>query len=198
MLKARLALVTLLSLSFLAVSFATRPERSALAPGQAAALSSDRNPMQSALGFLALESFENEFPPAGWSRITSFGGFGWQQIHSGDDVAGFQSPAPATVPSGGGDAVAFASWATGDADGDPGTGQPTEQFLITPQIANVDTVDTLRFHLRYFSRFGDSLDVLISPTIATEKDSFNILVDQISFIGLANNAWQTYEYPLGN
>lgn len=198
MLRARLTIVMLLSICFLAIAYSTRPDRAKRTNQQTTGFSKSSAEATGAQGLLALESFENEFPPSGWSRITSFGGFGWQQIHNGDDVAGFQSPAPATVPSGGGDAVAFASWATGDADGDPGTGQPTEQFLITPQIANIDTSDTLRFHLRYFSRFGDSLDVLISPTIATEKDSFNILVDQISFIGLANNTWQTYEYPLRN
>ncbi len=177
-----------------------RHERTNVSHQQRTRLLPDQQRSKVSLNGLSVESFENAFPPAGWSRITNFvdnkSGFGWQQVLSGDDVAGFQSPAPANVPPGGGNAVAFASWATGDEDGDLSTGQPTEQLLITPQIANIDSASMLRFYLRYFSQFSDSLDVLISTTVNSDVAAFNILVAQINFSGPANNDWQLYEYML--
>jgi len=143
-----------------------------------------------------VESFEGAFLPAGWSKITNFGGIGWQQVAADSNVLGFTAPAPADAPTGGGNFVAFSSWATGDADGDFNTGQATDQWLITPKIANVQTGDTLKFYLRYFAQFGDNLDVKISTTNADSVESFTINVATISFSGPGNNAWRVYKYVL--
>ncbi|HEX9652312.1 MAG TPA: choice-of-anchor J domain-containing protein [bacterium] len=147
-------------------------------------------------GDLAVESFEGtSFHPAGWNRITNFSGAGWQRGEVGQQVPGFGLTDIIDAPSGGGSFVAFASWATGDADGLFSPGQPTDQWLITPQILNVQPNDSLIFYLRYFSQFGDNLDVLIS-TAGDTIAAFDTVVAELEFRGAGNNAWQKYAYAL--
>ncbi|MFQ5606044.1 MAG: choice-of-anchor J domain-containing protein [bacterium] len=147
---------------------------------------------------LPSESFEAEmFPPSDWKKVTRFGGEGWMRAAVGSAVPGFGTGDTFDAPPGGGRFVAFTSWKTGDADGNPETGQATEQWLITPRITDVQDGDTLRFYLRYFSKFGDSLDVLIS-TNGDSIDAFNIVIDTLSFVGEGNNAWVKYAYELIN
>jgi len=154
-------------------------------------------------GSAAIESFEgSEFPPSGWSKITNNGGAGWQRITVGSAVPGFQAtPTPVVdgAPGGGG-AVAMASWLTGDADSLLNTGQPTDQWLITPQIQNVQAGDSLKFYLKYFSNFGDNLDVWFSTavdTIAfTTADTTDTLVTTLVFTGTSSNDWTKYCFGL--
>ncbi|RMF65269.1 MAG: T9SS C-terminal target domain-containing protein [Calditrichaeota bacterium] len=153
-------------------------------------------------GELPLESFEaEEFPPAGWTKITNFGGSGWERVLVGSIIDGFQDnqgdpvPLPDSPPQGG-DAVAMASWVTGDADGDFTTGQQTDQWLITPQITDVQQGDSLVFYLKYFLQFGDNLDVLLSTTGGDSTKFFTILVTTISFSGPGNNDWQRFAFAL--
>lgn len=147
-------------------------------------------------GELPAESFETEpFPPAGWTKFTDFGGSGWMRGEVGTQIPGFGAGALFDAPPGGGNFVAFTSWATGDADGDPNTGQPTDQWLITPQISNIQAGDSLKFFLRYFSEFGDSLDVLISTNSANLSD-FQTHVVTLGFSGSGNNEWNMYKYAL--
>ncbi|MFQ5709785.1 MAG: choice-of-anchor J domain-containing protein [bacterium] len=148
------------------------------------------------LGELTTESFEGEtFPPAGWEKMTRFGGTGWTQVAQGFPVPGFGA-GTVDVPPGGDNKVALVSWFTGDADGNTGTGQQTDQWLITPQITNIQPGDTLTFYLKYFDVFGDSLDVLISTTGRDSTTEFNILLDQIVFTSTSTNEWQKFSYDL--
>ena len=153
---------------------------------------------KSSLSGLPEESFEGQFPPDGWRKITEFGGIGWQQVAVDSSILGFLQPANADAPPGGGDFVVYCSWATGDEDADTKTPQATSQWLITPQITNVQTGDSLIFYLRYFAQFGDNLDIKISTTNADSTGAFDINVATISFSGPGNNAWKKYSYILSN
>ncbi|MCH8956200.1 T9SS type A sorting domain-containing protein [candidate division KSB1 bacterium] len=151
----------------------------------------------------AIESFEGaEFPPNGWSKITNNDGAGWQRITVGSEVPGFEgTPTPVVEGApGGGGAVAMASWLTGDADSLLDTGQPTDQWLITPQVQNVQAGDSLKFYLKYFSIFSDNLDVWFSTavdTIAfTVADTTDTLVTTLVFTGTSSNDWTRYCFGL--
>jgi len=154
-------------------------------------------------GTAAIESFEGtEFPPNAWSKITNNNGAGWQRITVGSAIPGFEgTPTPVVVGApGGGGAVAMASWLTGDADSLLNTGQPTDQWLITPQIQNVQAGDSLKFYLKYFSIFEDNLDVWFSTavdTIAfTTADSTDTLVTTLVFTDTSSNDWKKYCFGL--
>ena len=151
---------------------------------------------------LPSESFEGEtFPPEGWQKITNFGGTGWIRAAVDSPVVGFESGKVDTPPEGGG-FVALASWATGDEDGDFATGQATEQWLITPQVTDIQEGDSLGFSLKYFNRFGDNLDVWVSTgdsVVAlgdTTFTQFDTLITTISFSGSGNNEWTFYTFAL--
>jgi len=147
-------------------------------------------------GQLTLESFERDtFPPPGWKKVTDYGGIGWQRAKIGSQILGFDPGSVIDVPPKGGEFIAYASWGTGDADRSLSTGQPTDQWLITPQVKNIQPGDTLKFYLRYFSEYGDSLDVLISTTSDSIK-AFKTLVKTLAFSGAGNNEWKKYRYIL--
>ncbi|MFQ5676622.1 MAG: choice-of-anchor J domain-containing protein, partial [bacterium] len=157
---------------------------------------------------LGVESFEGaDFPPNGWQKFTQFGGTGWQRITVGAEVPGFQGAPSVSAPPAGGSFVAMASWLTGDADSLLSTGQKTAQWLITPQIKDVQAGDSLTFYLRYFSTFGDNLDILLSTSTPEDLDSslvdtavvpldsvFTIPVDTLIFTNNSSNEWIRYSY----
>ncbi len=154
--------------------------------------------LQKLFGELPIESFEGtSFPPDGWKKVTYFGGTGWQRTAIGESVPGFGSPATIdSTPPKGGNAVALCSWLTGDADGDSHTDQPTDQWLITPKIMNIQEDASLRFYLRYFSVWGDNLDVLISTTNADSRESFDRHITTLSFSVTSPNDWIQYIFNL--
>ena len=103
------------------------------------------------------ESFEGTiYPPPGWTKLNPDNGTGWnQQILGTIPIPGWTSGS-ITVPPGGGNKVAFCTWTTG------GTSS-NNQYLVTPQITNVQPNDSLKFYLRYWpDSFRDSFEVLIS------------------------------------
>jgi len=147
------------------------------------------------------ESFEDTlFPPDGWKKIT-VDGFpadpGWQRLAEGEAVTGFQSGGSPVLfnfpPAGGGSAVAHCSWQTGDPDGDFETPAPTEQWLITPQLSDIQTGDTLRFVLRFYDDKVDTVDILIS-TLGDSIPDFTTVVDTLT--NSSNTEWLEYEYSL--
>ena len=146
-----------------------------------------------AVAGLPLETFDT-FLPDGWKKITNFGGIGWQQGAVDSAVLGFERGV-IDAPPGGGNFVAYASWATGDEDGDFGTGQPTDQWLITPRINGVQPGDSLRFWLRHFSQFTDNLDILISVT-GDSIAAFDSLLTSLAFTGNGDNQWKPYAFAL--
>ncbi len=151
-------------------------------------------------GLLLQESFEGDtFPPAGWSKLTELGGTGWAQAAVDSSLAGLIGLGTVDTPAGGGNAVAYASWVTGDADQNANTTQATEQWLITPQIAGVQAGDSLRFSMKFFSQFFDNLDIVVSTTNADSIASFDTTLLRIVF-DPANplNDWQRFSVDLSS
>jgi len=148
-------------------------------------------------GLLSVESFEgNDFPPAGWSKITNFGGTGWRQGSVGDNVLGLEGFGGIDTPPGGGSLLAYASWATGDADSNFNTDQATDQWLITPLITDIEIGDSLKFYLKYFSQFRDNLDILVSHTNADSTAPFDTTLLTLTFANGSSNEWQAHSLDL--
>jgi len=137
------------------------------------------------------ESFEDAtFPPTGWSRLSPDGGTGWERDTVGTTpFPGWQGGTIISPPDGG-DAVAYATWITG--------GQTSnDQWLVTPQITNVQAGDELSFWMWFpFSNYVDSVDVLISTTDMNPSD-FNIVVEQFYLaFGSTDTSWAKHTYTL--
>ncbi len=137
------------------------------------------------------ESFEGgNFPPVGWSTANPDGGTGWIQ------VADSTSPIPGwtggtiTVPEGGGNFVAFATWNTGGATSN-------DQYLISPQLLDVQAGDFFELYLRYWpNTFADNVDILLSTT-DTDPASFDIAVANLQFPDDdTTETWIAYSYDL--
>ncbi len=156
---------------------------------------------------LTIESFEGStFPPPGWKKMAHEGApFGWIASSVGSTVLGFPPP-PDTVdaPPGGGNKVTFAAFWTGDLDGQVSTGNANDQWLITPQLKDVQPGDSLKFYLKYFGftfptiqqSFLDTLDVLISTTVRDSMTNFSVQVDVLPFATDSSRQWVQYKYAL--
>lgn len=72
------------------------------------------------------------------SRLILDGGTGWNRQLAGTTPIPGWNGGVITAPSGGGNAVAFCTWNTGGASSN-------DQWLITPQVTNVQTGDMLTF-----------------------------------------------------
>jgi photosystem II stability/assembly factor-like uncharacterized protein len=139
------------------------------------------------------ESFEGAtFPPAGWIKINPDGGPGWnRQTNGTTPVPGFQGGV-ITIPPGGGNACAFESWNTGGA-------ASSDQWLVTPQITNVQANDSLNFYLRYWpNSYRDSIEVKISTTTPTVA-AMTILVWRKNFaVNTPDTNWVQYNFSIGS
>lgn len=148
--------------------------------------------LESPLGVLS-ESFEGvTFPPAGWTKLSPDGGPGWNRQTNGTTPIPGWNGGTITVPPGGGNAVAFATWTTGGAVGN-------DQWLITPQISGVQLDDSLKFWLRYWpDSYRDSIEVKISTTTPTVA-AFTTLVWRKNFsVGSGDTNWVQYKFRLGD
>jgi hypothetical protein len=146
-------------------------------------------------GVLAVESFEDAtFPPPGWIKLNPDGGSGWDRQTVGTSPIPGWNGGTITAPTGGGNAVAFCTWNTG------GT-TANDQWLVTPQITNVQPNDSLIFWMLipgYTSAYSENVDILISTT-GTNPSNFTIPVALLTFP--ANNIdtlWKRYAYKLGD
>jgi hypothetical protein len=140
------------------------------------------------------ESFEGAtFPPAGWIKLNPDGGPGWNRQLSGTTPIPGWNGGRITVPSGGGNAVAFCTWTTGGSTSN-------DQWLVTPQITNIGAGDSLKFWLRYWpNSYADTLEVRISTTTPT-VGNFNVLVATLGFPAAAttDTNWNQYRYRLAS
>ena len=139
------------------------------------------------------ESFEGTtFPPPGWTKINPDGGSGWnQQINGTSPVPGWTSGS-ITVPAGGGNKAAFCTWTTG------GT-TSNNQYLITPQITNVQSNDSLKFYLRYWpNTYRDSLEVLISTGTPTVPEFTTVVLKKNFAVNSTDTNWTQYKFRLGD
>ena len=142
------------------------------------------------------ESFEGgTFPPAGWTKLNPDGGTGWDRQLAGVSPIPGWNGGTTSVPTGGGTAAAFCTWNTGGATSN-------DQWLVSPQITNVQPDDSLRFWLLkpgYTSAsYLDNIDILISTTTPT-VGAFTTTVELLSFpAATGDTAWTQYEYRLGD
>ena len=137
------------------------------------------------------ESFEGTtFPPAGWVKVNvAPGATGWIRLTNGTTpVPGFVG-GNITVPPGGGNAVAFCSYLTG------GTTY-NDQWLITPQLTNIQPNDSLMFYLRKFGNYKDNLIIRISTTTNTVS-AMTIIVDSLG-LAASDSGWVSYGYNIGS
>ncbi|MFA7360925.1 MAG: T9SS type A sorting domain-containing protein [Candidatus Kapaibacterium sp.] len=141
------------------------------------------------------ESFEGvTFPPAGWTKITPTTGAGYNRQTAGTTpVPGFQG-GTMSVPVGGGTALGFCNYITGTAGG-LGSGL-SDQWLITPQITNVQPNDSLTFWIWKFGNYKENMIVRLSTTTPTVA-GMSIRIDSIGFAA-ADSGWVQKKYRIGN
>jgi len=139
------------------------------------------------------ESFEDTlFPPPAWTKLNPDGGTGWERQTVGTSPVPGWTGGIITAPPNGGGFVAFNTWTTG--------GQSSnDQWIVTPQITNVQIGDSLYFWMRYWpNNFADNVDILISATGNTNTADFNVVVDQLIFgtSGDTSTSWKQYSYSI--
>jgi hypothetical protein len=141
------------------------------------------------------ESFEGTtFPPAGWTKITPTNAAGWnRQVLGTTPVPGFQGATIFTPPNGG-SGLAFCNYITGNANG--GSSGECDQWLITPQITNVQANDSLSFWLTKFGNYKDNFIIRISTTTPTVA-GMTVLVDSLGLLN-TDSGWVQRKYKIGN
>ncbi|MCE1164737.1 MAG: T9SS type A sorting domain-containing protein [Bacteroidetes bacterium] len=142
------------------------------------------------------ESFESTtFPPTGWLKlnpITGTPGYNRQTLGT-TPVPGFNGGTIFTPP-GGGSGLAFCNYITGNASG--GTSGVCDQWLVTPQITNVQPGDSLNFMLWKFGNYKDNMIVYISTTTPTVA-GMTVRLDSIPYQA-ADSGWSQKKYKIGN
>lgn len=145
--------------------------------------------LESPLGQLN-ESFEGvTFPPAGWVKITPTGGTGWSRQTNGiTPVPGFNG-GTLFAPPGGGSGFAFCNYESG------GTSS-CDQWLVTPQVQNVQPGDSLTFWLRKFGNYIENFDIKISTTTPTVA-GMTVTVAALT-LQPADSGYVQYKYEIGS
>jgi photosystem II stability/assembly factor-like uncharacterized protein len=142
------------------------------------------------------ESFESTtFPPTGWVKISPLAGStGWNRQTLGTTpVPGFNGGTIYT-PVGGGVGLAFCNYITGNASG--GASGPCDQWLVSPQITNVQPNDSITFWIWKFGTYKDNMIVRISTTTPTVA-GMTVLVDSIPY-QVADSGWVQKKYRVGS
>ncbi len=138
------------------------------------------------------ESFESAtFPPTGWAILSPDGGTGWIRATAGTTLPGWNGGI-VSVPTNGGTACAYCTWNTGGA-------ASNDQWLITPQLSNVQANDTVKFWCRRAQiSFLDELQIKISTGTAAAPADFTIAGPTFAFpAGSGDSAWTQYAIPIG-
>jgi hypothetical protein len=140
------------------------------------------------------ESFESTtFPPTGWSKVSIPNNLGWVRITLGTTPLPGWNGGTATVPAGGGSATAYVTYGL--------VGISNDEWLITPQITNVQPNDSLYFWLRkpgYTNGYLDNFDIKISTTTNVPA-SFTVTVAALVFpVNTADTNWTLRAYRIGN
>lgn len=137
------------------------------------------------------ESFEGTtFPPAGWLKASPDGGSGWTRITAGTTpLPGWNGGTAFPPHSGAGTGMAYATWNTGGASSN-------DQWLITPQITNVQPGDSLTVWIRKFSDlYADNVDIRISTTTQTVA-AMTTVVQNIVYAA-TDTGWVRRAYDIG-
>ncbi|MBS1515195.1 MAG: T9SS type A sorting domain-containing protein, partial [Bacteroidetes bacterium] len=137
------------------------------------------------------ESFESPtFPPAGWLKLSPLGRVGWTRQTVGTTPYPGFTGGIVTGPVGGGSAVANVTYTAPAAQ--------NIEWLITPQITNVQPGDSLKFWIRYWpSIYPDSFAVKISTTTQTAAAMTTPLFVKL-FNGALDSGWVQLKFRIGN
>ena len=150
--------------------------------------------LEGQLGILT-ESFEDPtFPPAGWTKANPDGGTGWERQLAGTSPIPGWNGGTITTPTGGGSAVAFCTWNTGGATSN-------NQWLISPQIMNVQAGDMLSFWMQipgYTNGYLEQVDIRISTTGTNVADFTTVVAALVFPVGSPDTNWTQYTYELTN
>ncbi|OQY69625.1 MAG: hypothetical protein B6D45_12525 [Ignavibacteriales bacterium UTCHB3] len=133
------------------------------------------------------ESFEGAtFPPAGWAKLNPDGGTGWTTHTYGTTPSGWTGPATTAPSATAGLKSANCTWNTGGAVGN-------DQWLVTPQILNVQPGDQLKFWIGAYATYADLVEVKISTTDNNNPASFSTAVASI----VPTQGWTYKTYDIG-
>lgn len=140
------------------------------------------------------ESFEGvTFPPTGWVKISEVGNVAntWARYTVGQQLPGW-NPGFAVITGCPGGQTGVAGVTYGDVSAN------NREWLITPQISNVQTGDSLKFWLRYLvPAYADSFSVFISTTTQTVA-AMTVPVFKKRFLGNTDSTWVEYSFKLGD
>jgi len=138
------------------------------------------------------EGFEGTFPPVNWLKLNPDGGTGWDKVAIGTTPVPGWTGGVVTGPPNGGSNVAFCTWTTGGSSAN-------DQWIVSPQITNVQAMDTVHFWMRYWpDNYADNVDVLISTTGNNDPANFTTTVDLLSFAAGSDTSWVKYSYRVDN
>lgn len=139
------------------------------------------------------EGFEStSFPPTDWSLLSPDGGTGWERVTAGTTPIPGWTGGVVTVPANGGTACAYCTWSTGGASSN-------DQWLITPQLSNIQANDTIKFWARRAQiAYLDELQIKISTGAAAATSDFTVSGPVFTFpAGSGDSAWTQYVIPIG-
>ncbi len=130
------------------------------------------------------ESFEDAtFPPDGWQAFLT-GGSGWSRESAGTPLPGWNSKIFST-PSGGGNFVAYCTWNNSTTF--------NNQWLVSPQVQDIQPGDKLYFWLRNQVNFADT--VYIYYTI----DGTNFTqIGRVSYDAASDTNWGLWFISIGD
>ena len=139
------------------------------------------------------ESFEGTtFPPAGWAKFSPLERIGWERYLVGDEIGfgnGFENSVIIECP-GGGNAVSYVEYTYPAAQ--------NVEWLVTPQITNVQPGDSLTFWLRYFpQQYPDSFLVKVSTTTQT-VEAMTTTLEARRYSGPADSGWVKHKIRIGS
>ncbi len=134
------------------------------------------------------ESFENTWPPDGWTIYSPDGGSGWTYVNVGTAIPGWNGGSVVMTPDGsGGQKQAFCTWTTGGA-------ASNDQWLVTPQISIASNY-TMSFWIRKYGNYKDNLRVLLSSSTNSMSD-FTTEIANIEY-QVTDSGWYSRQYSMG-
>ncbi|MCX6270315.1 MAG: choice-of-anchor J domain-containing protein [Bacteroidetes bacterium] len=136
------------------------------------------------------ESFEEDFPPGGWTQISPIGGTGWnQQLVGTTPIPNWGGGVVTPTPDGqGGTKMAFVTYTDGGANAN-------DQWLVTPYV-HLSSGYKLMFWTRKFGNFADTLLVKISVSDPSIPSFTNTLISLGWTSSTADTGWVYHTYNL--
>ncbi|HVO73888.1 MAG TPA: choice-of-anchor J domain-containing protein [Ignavibacteriaceae bacterium] len=131
------------------------------------------------------ESFEDAtFPPQGWFSVNN-GGSGWSRESAGSELPGWGGSGTISTPPGGGNFTAYCTFNQSTPS--------NNQWLISPQVQNIQPGDRLFFWMRKQQNFADTVYLYYS----LDGASFNFM-GEVSYAANSDTNWGLWFTPIGD